>query len=142
MIPNFDWQLLVDTNSFKIVYIALPKTEKKDTSRRNLMVLDFVNTGNAIKYELTNTEEYFLLHLLTDSSSFDAGDCGTFELEGGFVVYKKEELAAYINLGCGYNQWVFHPANSFARPGSLNEQGFWKMQALLDNINKRKSEQP
>lgn len=142
MIEGFTWQSLEDTNSYFVQYIALPRVNKIDSNRKNKEVIDFVEAQHVMKYELTNTEEYFLLHLLTDSNSFEQGDCGTFWLEGGFVFYKNEQLAGYIDLGCGYSQWLFHPENKLTRTGNLNEHGFWKIQALLDNINKRKSEQP
>lgn len=85
---------------------------------------------------LTAAQVEQLQALVTDSSNFSEGDCGTFHLNAAIVVARRDSAVGIIRIGCGYNQWNFQPANPMSKWGGLNDRGFAAMQALLDDVNR------
>ncbi|TGE21014.1 hypothetical protein E5K02_24950 [Hymenobacter metallicola] len=74
--------------------------------------------------------------MVTDTAHFSAGgEYGTFQLDAGFLIEEKRQLVGTINVGCGYNQWLFAPKNASVAQRSLSAKGFDKMTELLDALN-------
>lgn len=58
-----------------------------------------------------------------------------YHLNAGILVFSHDKVCDAIDIGCGYNQWNFSSQNPNARYGALNDNGFNKMEKLLDEIN-------
>ncbi|HYV92050.1 MAG TPA: hypothetical protein VE978_09720 [Chitinophagales bacterium] len=133
---TLDWKILSDTASYSITYIQLnflngptdDKTFGKD-------ICDFQSGKEGKKMKLSSKQEYQLSKLVTNPSNFLDADCGTFQLNAGFIIFKEGKLVGKINIGCGYNQWFFSPYNHQSKAGWLSKKGFGIMEKLLDDIN-------
>lgn len=140
--PNIDthklelnWQTLSDTTKYSVTYIQLNflNTPTEETIGKDIFELQ--NDKNGKKMKLTNKQEFNLFKLVTDTTNFSEGDCGTFQLNAGFLIYQGKKSVGKINIGCGYNQWNFEPNNNQSKWGGLNKKGFGEMEKLLDDIN-------
>ncbi|RTQ51674.1 hypothetical protein EJV47_07715 [Hymenobacter gummosus] len=126
------WKTLADTARYSVKYVSLnfdaaPRTTGGD-------VLSFLNNPQYPAIQLSNRQEWQLYRLATTPAFYSEGDCGTFHLNAGFVVYQGSRIVGTINVGCGFNQWNYAPHNPQAKWGGLNDQGFRAMQQLLDDI--------
>lgn len=98
-------------------------------------ILKFADSISNKSFLLLGRQEYQLYQLINDTTNFSEGDCGTFHLNAGILVFDKDKICGTINIGCGYNQWNFSSKNLNSKYGAFNERGFNKMQQLLDDIN-------
>jgi hypothetical protein len=131
----FDWTQLKDTTKYNIRYLQLNFFNVPDDSTVGQNILKFTDSINNKSFLLTGRQEYQLYQLINDATNFSEGDCGTFYLNAGILVFDKDKICGTINIGCGYNQWNFSSENLNAKYGAFNERGFSKMQQLLDDIN-------
>ena len=134
----FNWTKLKDTAKYNIRYLQLNFLNLPDDSTVGQDILKFIDSVGNKSFLLTRRQEYQLYQLINDTANFSEGDCGTFHLNAGFLVFDKEKICGTINIGCAYNQWNFSSENLNAKYGAFNERGFSKMQRLLDNINSDK----
>jgi|GEM_PF-3221448 len=132
---TLNWQTLSDTTKYSATYIQLNFDQFPMEETVGNDILDFQDGKGGKKMKLTNQQEFNLYKLVTDSTHFSEGDCGTFHLNAGFIIYQGEKIVGKINVGCGYGQWNFFPHNNQSKWGALNEKGFRAMEKLLDEIN-------
>jgi hypothetical protein len=131
----FNWTGLKDTAKYNICYLQLNFINFPDDSTIGQDILKFSDSIRNKPFSLTNRQEYRLYQLINNTTNFSEGDCGTFHLNAGILVFDEGKICGTINIGCGYNQWNFSSENSKAKYGLFNEKGFKKMQELLDDIN-------
>jgi len=134
-LKNFKWTDLLDTSKTKVYYLQLNFLNFPDDNFIGKDIIDFKDSIPNNSFLLDSRQRQELLELISDSSNFSGGDCGTFHLNSGIVVAHKDKINATINIGCGFNQWNFSPENPVSKYGSFNEKGFKQMEKLLDNIN-------
>ena len=132
---TFKWTRLKDTTKYNIRYLQLNFSSFPNDSAVGQDILKFTDTISNKSFLLSGRQKYQLYQLINDTSNFSEGDCGTFHLNAGILVFDKENICGTINIGCGYNQWNFSSDNLNAKYGAFNERGFMKMQKLLDDIN-------
>ena len=129
------WEALADTARYSIEYIQLPFDDEPTEVMIGGDIVALQDYPKAKKVQLTNQQECLLYHLVTDTTHFSAGECGTFQLNAGFIIHANRQVVGIIDVGCGYNQWLFEPENSYTDQRSLSDKGFGKMTALLDALN-------
>jgi hypothetical protein len=129
------WEALADTARYSIEYIQLSFDDEPTEETIGEDIVALQDCPKAKKVPLTNQQERLLCQLVTDSTHFSAGECGTFQLDAGFIIHANRQVVGVINVGCGYNQWLFQPENGHSDQRSLNAKGFNKMTALLDALN-------
>ena len=100
-----DWRTLSDTTKYSATYIQLNSTNAPTDETIGKDILNFQNEKRSKKRKLTNKQELALFRLVTDAANFSEGDCGTFQLNAGFIIYQGNKSIGEINIGCGYNQW-------------------------------------
>ena len=132
---NFNWQALSDTTKYTVTYIQLNFSNYPTDDTIEKDIFDLQDHKDGKKMKLTNKQEFHLSKLVTDTTNFSEGDCGTFHVNAGFIVYQDDKSVGKINVGCGYNQWNFQPENYQTKWGGLNDKGFSEMEKLLDDIN-------
>lgn len=132
---ELNWEALSDTTKYSATYIQLNFINYPTDNTIGKDIFDVQDDKRGKKIKLSNKEEFNLFRLVTDSTNFSDGDCGTFQLNAGFIIYQGDEAVGKINIGCGYNQWNFFPDNNQSRWGGLNDKGFREMEKLLDDIN-------
>lgn len=132
---DFNWQMLSDTTKYSVKYIQLNFINYPTDETIGIDIYDLQDHKDGKKMELTNKQELNLFNLITDTTNFSEGDCGTFLLNAGFLIYQDDKSVGKINVGCGYNQWNFKPDNYQSKWGGLNDKGFREMEKLLDDIN-------
>jgi hypothetical protein len=101
-------------------------------STMSLKIVDFAESPNWVT--LDSIDVSTLVQLVSDSTNYSDGDCGTFALNAGIVVFKNDKIKGLISIGCGFNQWEFEPFNADTKWGGLNDKGFQKMSDMLDEI--------
>lgn len=132
---DINWQALSDTTKYSATYVQLNFINYPTDETIGKDIIDLQDDKGGKKMKLTNKQEFNLFKLVTDCTNFSEGDCGTFELNAGFIIYQDDKAVGKINVGCGYNQWNFFPDNNQSKWGGLNEKGFSEMEKLLDDIN-------
>jgi hypothetical protein len=132
---DLNWRTLSDTTKYSATYIQLNFINHPTDETIGKDIIDLQDEKGGKKMKLTNKQEFNLYKLVTDTTNFSEGDCGTFQLNAGFIIYQDDKAVGKINVGCGYNQWNFFPENNQSKWGGLNEKGFRKMEKLLDDIN-------
>ena len=132
---TFKWTQLKDTNKYNIRYLQLNFSTLPDDSTLEQDILKFNDPISHKSFLLSGKQKYQLYQLINDISNFSEGDCGTFHLNAGILVFDIDKICGAINIGCGYNQWNFSSENLNAKYGAFNERGFKRMQQLLDDIN-------
>lgn len=132
---DINWQALSDTTKYSATYVQLNFINYPTDETIGKDIIDLKDDKGGKKMKLTNKQEFNLFKLVTDSTKFSEGDCGTFQLNAGFIIYQDDKAVGKINVGCGYNQWNFFPDNNQSKWGGLNEKGFSEMEKLLDDIN-------
>lgn len=133
--PNsgFRWSRLADTARYSVRYVSVTfDAVPRGSSRTD--VLTALADPTYSSFRLSNQQELELHKLATTPAYYSEGDCGTFQLNAGFVVYQGRQVVGKIDLGCGFNQWNYAPRNPQAKWGGLNDQGFKAMTKLLDAI--------
>ncbi len=132
---TLNWEALADTARYSVEYIQLPFHDEPTKEMIGGNILAFQDYPKAKKLQLTNQQERMLCQFVTDTTHFSEGQCGTFQLDAGFIIHANRQVVGIINVGCGYNQWLFEPENSHADQRSLSARGFGKMTVLLDALN-------
>lgn len=132
---DLNWQALSDTTKYSVSYIQLNFINYPTDETIGKDIFDLQDHKDGKKMKLSNRQEFNLFKLVTDSTNFSEGDCGTFQLNAGFIVYQGDKAVGKINVGCGYNQWNFFPDNNQSKWGGLNDKGFKEMEKLLDDLN-------
>lgn len=132
---DFNWQALSDTAKYSVTYIQLNFINYPTDETIGKDIFDIQDYKDGKKMKLTNKQEFNLFKLVTDTTDFSEGECGTFQLNAGFIIYQGDKSVGKINVGCGYSQWNFQPDNYQSKWGVLNDKGFSKMEKLLDDIN-------
>jgi hypothetical protein len=136
-INKYKWSDLIDTVS-KVYYIQLNFLNFPDDNYIGKSITDFADSININSHLLDLRQREELLKLVTDTSNFSEGDCGTFHLNAGFIIVEKRNIKASVDIGCGYNQWKFNPFNDKCKYGAFNQNGFRKLETFLDEINSKK----
>lgn len=134
-ISKYKWTYLLDTTQDQVYYLQLNFLNFPEDSYIGKNILYFADSLSNKFLLLHNQQRIELYKLITDSSNFAGGDCGTFHLNAGFVIAGKDKIKATIDIGCAYNQWNFNPENSNSKYGALNEKGFRKMEKIIDKFN-------
>jgi hypothetical protein len=133
---NVDWTAL-NSKQYTVRYYQHNFNNFPTDSTAHLRVVDFADSPDLMT--LDSTDVASLVHLISDSTNFSDGDCGTFALNAGFIVFNNDEtINGIIEVGCGFNQWEFEPFNPNCKWGGLNEKGFRLMSDMLDEINIKK----
>ena len=135
---DIEW-INLSTAGYTVKYIQLDFKNYPSEEMMEANLLDNVNSDNVMV--LTQDQIIKLARLVTDSSNFSNGECGTFHLNAGFVIEKEAFVRGIITIGCGFNQWEFQPDNTFSKFGALNDDGFDIMTKLLDEINLENKEE-
>jgi hypothetical protein len=131
----FNWAQLKDTTKYNIHYLQLNFLNYPDDTTIGQNILKFKDSISKKPFYLTGGQEYQLYQLINDTTNFSEGECGTFHLNAGILVFDKDKICGTISIGCGYNQWNFSSENSNAKYGLFSDKGFKKMEKLLDDIN-------
>jgi len=129
---NVNWRDL-NTTQYTIKYLQHNFNNVPIDTTVDLSVADFAESGDLAT--LDSADVSALVQLISDSTNFSEGDCGTFALNAGVIVFRDETIRGMVSIGCGYNQWNFKPFNPNCNWGSLNQKGFEKMSDMLDAIN-------
>ena len=134
-ISKFNWIQISDTSKLKVCYLQLNFLNFPDDNYMGKSILDFTDSISTASWILTNKQRIDLFKLVSDTSNYSEGDCGTFHLNAGFILLDSNNVCATIDIGCGFNQWNFNPEIPNSKHTSFNEEGFKKMEKLLDDIN-------
>jgi hypothetical protein len=132
---TFKWTQLADTAKYDIRYLQLNFLNYPEDSTIGQDILNFTDAIEDSSFLLTGKQEYQLYQLINDTANFSEGDCGTFHLNAGMLVFSQNKICSAIDIGCGYNQWNFSSENPRAKYGAFNDRGFKKMEELLNEIN-------
>lgn len=130
---RLDWDKLSEVN--KIVYLQFNFDQFPMDDTYKISIIDSFKIGKGLF--LNNSESKKLMELITDSSNFNEGQCGTFYINAGFVILKNDTIIGTIEIGCGFGQWRFNPKNKYSNDNLLSDKGFESMSKLLDEINLR-----
>ncbi|HEX6171526.1 MAG TPA: hypothetical protein VFZ33_17695 [Chitinophagaceae bacterium] len=137
---DLDWKRL-NSKDFTVKYLQHNFNNFPTDSTMFLKVSDFAESPDLVT--LDSVDVATLVQLISDSTNYSDGDCGTFALNAGIIVYKNGKIRGLISIGCGFNQWEFEPFNRDTKSGGLNDTGFQKMSDMLDEIYyKNKKLQP
>jgi hypothetical protein len=129
---DVDWKRL-NSKEYTIRYLQHNFDPFLNDSTMYLKVVDFAESPNLVT--LDSIDVVSLVQLISDSTNFSHGECGTFALNAGIIVFHEESINGIVSIGCGYSQWEFEPFNPNCRYGGLNEKGFELMTKMLDEIN-------
>ena len=129
---DVDWTAL-NSKQYTIKYFQHNFNNFPTDTTMYLSAADFAESPNLAT--LDSVDVASLVRLISDSTNFSEGDCGTFALNAGIIVFREETIAGLISIGCGYNQWEFKPFNPNCKWGGLNRKGFKQMSDMLDSIN-------
>ncbi len=132
---NFKWEQIPNDDNILVYYLQLNFFESPGHPFIGKDIVDFKDSIPEKSILLNYDQRKSLYELISDSTNFSEGDCGTFHLNAGFILTHNKRIYGTIDIGCGYNQWNFDPVNPISKYGSLNEKGFINMKALLDDIN-------
>jgi hypothetical protein len=128
---DLDWKRM-NSNEYTVKYFQHSFNNFPTDSTMFLKVADFAESPDLVT--LDSIDVATLVQLVTDSTNYSDGDCGTFALNAGIIVFKDDKIKGVISIGCGFNQWQFEPFNADAKWGGLNEKGFQKMSDMLDAV--------
>lgn len=131
---DVDWRRL-NSEEYTIKYLQHNFDPFVSDSTMYLKVVDFAESPNLVT--LDSSDVVSLVQLISDSSNFSGGQCGTFALNAGIIVFQEETIKGIVSIGCGYSQWEFEPDNTHCRYGGLNTKGFELMTKMLDEINRK-----
>ena len=134
-IEKYKWAELTDTIQFQVYYLQFNYLNFPDDNYVGKEIIDFKDSIKTKSFLINKQLRIELLKLVSDTTNFSEGDCGTFHLNGGFIIADKDRIKATIDIGCGFNQWFFNPQNISSKYGSFNDKGFEEMERLLDKIN-------
>lgn len=134
-IGNYKWTYLSDTLKGEVYYLQLNFFNSPEGNNVGTKILNHLDSANKSLLILNNQQRIQLAKIILDSTNFSEGECGTFQLNAGFIVVANKKITATIDIGCAYSQWNFMPENASSKYGTLSEKGFKKIQQLLDNIN-------
>jgi len=134
-ISKFQWTQLADSTKLKVCYLQFNFLNFPDDNFIGKNILSFKDSISNIFFVLSNKQRLDLLNLVSDTSNYSEGDCGTFHLNAGFIILDNKNIVATIDIGCGFNQWNFNPEIPNSKHTSFNENGFKNMEKLLDDIN-------
>jgi hypothetical protein len=135
IISKFQWPQLADTTKLKVCYLQINFLNFPDDNYTGKNILDFKDSISTTSLILTNQQRLELFKLVTDTSNYSEGDCGTFHLNAGFILFDNRKICSTIDIGCAFNQWNFTPEIPNSKHTSFNEKGFKNMEKLLDDIN-------
>jgi hypothetical protein len=135
IISKFQWTQLADTTKLKVFYLQLNFLNFPDDNYVGKNILDFKDSISTTALALTNKQRLELYKVVTDTSNFSEGDCGTFHLNAGFIVLDNRKVCSTIDIGCAFNQWNFNPEIPNSNHTSFNEKGLKNIEKLLDDIN-------
>ena len=130
---HIDWTNQSRLHKLDILYVQLNFSPFSDEDIMGKSIEEFTFENNI--YALPPTNKSQLIEIISDSSNFSTGECGTFALNAGFLFLENDTIKGIIEMGCGCSHWGFEPWNKNARDGSLSDSGFEKMTELLDDIH-------
>ena len=119
---------------FKYIQLNIDDYPTKENTQIN--IIDFLDNDSIMILSRSHVEQ--LQNLITDTTNFSEGECGTFHLNGGIVIMDADTIKGIIEMGCGFGQWSFQPENPNAKWGNFNDKGFNIATKLLDDINIQK----
>lgn len=118
---DFLWNKPISADSLDIYYVATALVPQEPYRRHwwsfpvvpevdSRKLLACVSTHNL--FPLTLTEKQELLAILADTTHFQAGECGTSYLDGGFLLLREGVLRGYVASYCSGSNWITTPQRS------------------------------
>ena len=129
---DLDWKRL-NASDYTVKYCQHNFNCCPTDSTMDLTVQDFIDRHDLMTLDSIDVSR--LVQLINDSTNFSNGDCGTFALNAGIIVFKGDTIKGLISIGCSFNQWNFEPHNPNTKWGSIDTIAFHKMEKMLDEIN-------
>lgn len=133
---DLDWNAIESNDDFRIYYFPVNSDPFYNDETSGKDITDFMYNDSL--YELDAEDYRIFVNFVSDSSNFTGGECGTYALNSGFVIEEFNTIHGFVNLGCGFMDWRFHPFNNYSQGGSVSDKGFAKMSELLDGINAKR----
>lgn len=133
---DVQWDAIDLNDDYRVLFFHINSDPFLNDSTQGKNVTDFMYNDSL--YELDGEDYRRFVDFVSDSANFTDGECGTFALNGGFVIEEFETIRGYVDLGCGFTDWEFYPFNLYSQGGYVSETGFIKMTEMLDEINAKR----